>query len=114
MAWVFGYDTIYAVQDMADDAAIGIKSSALAFAQHLKTAVGVAYGLAFLLLSLGLYLKLGIGFWLGGLGLMGVHLAYQIHRLDGADAATALHLFRSNRDAGLIMVATLVITRLTG
>ena len=114
VAWVFGYDTIYAMQDMADDAAIGIKSSALAFAQHLKIAVGLAYALAFLLLLLGLYLQLGIGFWLSGLGLMGVHLAYQIYRLDGTDAATALHLFRSNRDAGLIMVATLVITRLVG
>jgi 4-hydroxybenzoate polyprenyltransferase len=97
---------------MADDAAIGIKSSALAFAQHLKIAVGVAYALALLLLSLGLYLQLGIGFWLGGLSLMGVHLAYQIHRLDGTNAAIALHLFRSNRDAGLILTATMVITRL--
>jgi len=114
VAWVFGYDTIYAVQDMADDAAIGIKSSALAFAQHLKIAVGVAYALALLLLSLGLYLQLGIGFWLGGLCLMGVHLAYQIHRLDGTNAAIALHLFRSNRDAGLILTATMVITRLIG
>ena len=114
VAWVFGYDTIYAVQDMADDAAIGIKSSALAFAQHLKIAVGVAYALALLLLSLGLYLQLGIGFWLGGLCLMGVHLAYQIHRLDGTNAAIALHLFRSNRDAGLILTATMVIKRLIG
>jgi len=114
VAWVFGYDTIYAVQDMADDAAIGIKSSALAFAKHLKIAVGVAYALALLLLSLGLYLQLGIGFWLGGLSLMGVHLAYQIHRLDGTNAAIALHLFRSNRDAGLILTATMVITRLIG
>lgn len=114
VAWVFGYDTIYAVQDIADDAAIGIKSSALAFAQHLKIAVGVAYALALLLLSLGLYLQLGIGFWLGGLCLMGVHLAYQIHRLDGTNAAIALHLFRSNRDAGLILTATMVITRLIG
>ena len=99
---------------MADDAAIGIKSSALAFAQHLKIAVGVAYGLAFSLLLLGLYLKLGIGFWLGGLGLMGVHFAYQIHRLDCDNTTIALHLFRSNRDAGLLLVATLVITRLIG
>ena len=114
VAWVFGYDTIYAVQDMADDAAIGIKSSALAFAQHLKIAVGVAYGLAISLLCLGLYLKLGMGFWLAGLGLMAGHLAYQIYCLNPASAATALRLFRSNRDAGLFLVAALVITRLVG
>ena len=114
VAWVFGYDTIYAIQDMADDAAIGIKSSALALAQHLKIAVGVAYALAFLLLLLGLYLKLGTGFWLAGLGLMAAHLAYQIYCLDPASATTALRLFRSNRDAGLFLVAALVATRLVG
>ena len=114
VAWVFGYDTIYAVQDMVDDAAIGIKSSAIAFARHLKIAVGIAYGLAVLLLCLGLYLKLGIGFWLGGLGLMAIHLAYQICCLNPASAAIALHLFRSNRNAGLLLVATLVATRLVG
>jgi len=114
VAWVFGYDTIYAVQDMADDAAIGIKSSALAFAQHLKIAVGVAYGLAISLLCLGLYLKLGMGVWLAGLGLMAGHLAYQIYCLNPASAITALRLFRSNRDAGLFLVAALVITRLVG
>ena len=82
--------------------------------QHLKVAVGVAYGLAISLLCLGLYLKLGMGFWLAGLGLMAGHLAYQIYCLDPASAATALRLFRSNRDAGLFLVAALVITRLVG
>ena len=112
VAWVFGYDTIYAVQDMADDAAIGIKSSALAFAGHHKTAVGAAYGLALLMLSLGFYLKFGIDFWLLGLCLMGLHLARQLQQLDSANAATALRLFRSNRDAGLLLVVVLLGMRL--
>ena len=112
VAWVFGFDTIYAVQDMADDAAIGIKSSALAFAGHHKTAVGIAYGLALLMLSLGFYLKFGIDFWLLGLSLMGLHLARQLQQLDSANAATALRLFRSNRDAGLLLVVVLLGMRL--
>ena len=112
VAWVFGYDTIYAVQDMADDAAIGIKSSALAFAGHHKTAVSAAYGLALLMLSLGFYLKFGIDFWLLGLCLMGLHLARQLQQLDSANAATALRLFRSNRDAGLLLVVALLGMRL--
>src|SRR5215210_4354482 len=29
VAWVIGYDTIYAIQDMEDDALVGVKSSAL-------------------------------------------------------------------------------------
>ena len=112
VAWVFGYDTIYAVQDMADDAAIGIKSSALAFAEHLNAAVGTAYGLALLLLSLGLYLKFGFDFWIIGICLLGLHFAGQVNQLESANAATALRLFKSNRDAGLILVLFLLGMRL--
>jgi 4-hydroxybenzoate polyprenyltransferase len=36
VAWVFGYDTIYAVQDMEDDRAAGVKSSALGLGRHLQ------------------------------------------------------------------------------
>jgi len=114
VAWVFGYDTIYAVQDMSDDAAVGVKSSALAFAANLKQAVGAAYGLAILLLSLGLYIQIGIGIWLAGLSLMALHLADQLRRIDRDDKMGALRLFRSNRNAGLILVGALVLTRALG
>jgi len=114
VAWIFGYDTIYAVQDMVDDAAIGVKSSALAFAQNLKFAVGTAYALALLLWSWGFLLKLGFGWWLIGLCFMGVHLAHQLRQLDRDNPALALRLFQSNRDAGLILVLTMLAVRLFG
>ncbi len=114
VAWVFGYDTIYAVQDMTDDIIVGVKSSALAFGNHLKHAVGAAYGVAILLLSLGLYIKLGIGIWLGGLSLMALQLAHQLRQLNSRDPELALKLFQSNRNAGLILMLALVLTSLLG
>src|SRR5204862_2203781 len=36
IAWVIGYDTVYAHQDREDDALIGIKSTALLFGERTK------------------------------------------------------------------------------
>ena len=114
VAWVFGYDTIYAIQDMQDDRIVGVKSSALALAQNIKGGVASAYCLAIGLIAAGL-----LGFdhqpvaaaWFG-LASMAVHLGHQIWRLHGDDAVLALALFKSNRNAGLLLVAGLVIDRL--
>ena len=57
--WVFGYDTIYAVQDMADDRLVGVKSSALALAGRLRLAVGTAF-----IAAVGL---IGTGLWWSGI-----------------------------------------------
>ena len=56
VAWVFGYDTIYAVQDMADDREVGVKSSALGLGRHLRAGVAAAYLLAVALLAAGLWM----------------------------------------------------------
>ena len=103
VAWVFGYDTIYAVQDMVDDRQSGVKSSALGLGQNLHKGVGIAYALAILLLSSGFYLAIGFGLWFAGVSLMGLHLAHQLRQLDSNDPAMALQLFKSNRNAGLIL-----------
>ena len=43
---------------------------------------------------------------------MAVHLGHQIWRLKSDDAVLALALFKSNRNAGLLLVAGLVLDRL--
>ena len=52
IAWVIGYDTIYAHQDREDDALIGIKSTAILFGEHTKPLLAVFYALAVVLLAL--------------------------------------------------------------
>jgi 4-hydroxybenzoate polyprenyltransferase len=114
IAWVVGYDTIYAVQDIEDDAIAGIRSSARFFGDRLRLAVGLCYGLAVLLVGLAAW-RVGVG-PAGALGiaLFGAHLARQVMRLDGADGRGALGLFRSNRDAGLILFAGLAVDAALG
>lgn len=114
VCWVFGYDTIYAVQDMEDDRAVGVRSSALGLGRHLRIGVGIAYGLAVAGLAAGFLALLGGGIWMAGLALMAVHLAWQVRRLDATDPGLALRLFKSNRDAGLCLVAGLVLHSLMG
>src|SRR3546814_8196452 len=46
IAWVIGYDTIYALQDIEDDALVGVKSSARAMGRHVRGGVALCYGVA--------------------------------------------------------------------
>ena len=50
IAWVIGYDTIYAHQDREDDMMIGIKSTALLFGDHTQRMLMVFYGIAVVLI----------------------------------------------------------------
>jgi 4-hydroxybenzoate polyprenyltransferase len=107
IAWVVGYDTIYAHQDAEDDLMIGIKSTALLFGAKTHTALTMLYGLSVALLGGALALA-GSG-WFGWLGLFAfaAHLVSQIVRLDIHDSRLCLKLFKSNRDAGLLLFAGL-------
>jgi len=112
IAWVIGYDTIYAHQDREDDALIGIKSTALLFGDRTKPMLAVFYGLAVALIALAAWLAgAGLPFWLGVAGFT-AHLGRQIVRLDIRDPALCLSLFQSNRDAGLVLFAGLAAAAL--
>jgi 4-hydroxybenzoate polyprenyltransferase len=103
IAWVIGYDTIYAHQDAEDDALIGLKSTALLFGARTHRALLVFYGLAVVLIGLALALA-GAHFpaWIG-LAAFAAHLIWQIGRLEIGDPALCLRIFKSNRDAGLLL-----------
>jgi len=109
ISWVIGYDTIYAHQDRDDDALIGVKSTALLFGDRTKPMLGVFYSLAVVLIGVsGIAVHGGVGFALGLIA-FAAHLGWQIWRLDIHDSNLCLALFKSNRDAGLILFAGLVI-----
>jgi 4-hydroxybenzoate polyprenyltransferase len=109
IAWVIGYDTIYAHQDREDDALIGIKSTALLFGERTKRMLSLFYGLAVLLIgAAGFAAGAGLVFALGLLAFAG-HLAWQVVRLDIDDPDRCLALFKSDRDAGLILFAGMLL-----
>ncbi len=112
IAWVIGYDTIYAHQDREDDALLGLKSTALLFAERTKPALAVFFAAAVVLIGLaGFYAG---GGWVFGFALVvfAAHLAWQVMRLDIRDPVLCLALFKSNRDAGLILFGGLVLAAL--
>ncbi|KRQ09275.1 MULTISPECIES: 4-hydroxybenzoate octaprenyltransferase [Bradyrhizobium] len=109
IAWVIAYDTIYAHQDAEDDALIGVKSTARLFGARTHRALVIFYGLAVLLI--GVAFALAGARWPAWIGLaaFALHLAWQVRRLDISDGALCLRIFKSNRDAGLILFASLVV-----
>jgi 4-hydroxybenzoate polyprenyltransferase len=109
IAWVIGYDTIYAHQDREDDALIGIGSTALLFGERTTPLLAMFYTIAVALLALaGWGAGAGIVFSLG-LFAFAAHLTWQIRRLDIDDPLNCLAVFKSNRDAGLILFAALAL-----
>ncbi len=113
-AWTIGYDTIYALQDARDDAIVGIRSTARLFGKRARLGVGLFYAASAALAFAAIELAGG-----GAVALIGwlafcSHLAWQVSRIEGADPATALRLFRSNRDAGFILFAGIALEGLLG
>jgi len=109
ISWVIGYDTIYAHQDREDDLLIGIKSTALLFGERTPQMLATFYtGAVALIAAAGLIAGGGLVFAAGLIG-FAAHLAWQITRLDIDDPAYCLVLFKSNRDAGLILFGAMLI-----
>jgi len=110
VAWVVGYDTIYALQDREDDALVGVKSSARALGTRVRIGVLAFYLIALALWALAIWRERPD--WLSLLALlpMAAHLLWQVAALKPEDGADALAKFRSNRFAGLLMfLACLVV-----
>lgn len=105
--WTLGYDTIYAIQDLEDDALIGVKSSTRRLGAAVQKGV-----LGFYVVCFALALAAA---WIGGLGplflppvaLYGMHLSRQAARTDIDNGPLALALFKSNSLAGLLLFLAL-------
>lgn len=105
IAWTLGYDTIYALQDIEDDALAGIKSSARALGPRARAGVSVFYALALILWAAALWLASGQALAVLALVPLAAHLGWQVVKLADMRPANALLLFRSNRLAGALWAA---------
>lgn len=105
IAWVIGYDTIYALQDREDDAMVGIRSSALAMGARVQAGIAWFYAAAVALWALGFWLYRPDPLALLALLPVAGHLLWQVATLDAEDPANPLARFRANRWAGALMAA---------
>ena len=109
IGWTLFYDTIYAYQDVDDDALIGVKSTARLFGDHARPWLRGFALLSILLLTQAILLAMldrataiQLVLALSGVWAFGAHLWWQMTRLDTTNPSNCLHIFRSNRDAGLL------------
>lgn len=110
IAWVIGYDTIYALQDREDDALIGVRSSARRMGSRVRAGTALFYFAALLLWAAALWQIRPQPLALAALLPVALHLAWQVATLDPDDGGNALVRFRSNRNAGLLLfLACLVV-----
>jgi 4-hydroxybenzoate polyprenyltransferase len=114
ISWVIGYDTVYAHQDREDDALIGIKSTALLFGPRTKPMLLLFYSAAVVLIGIAGFTAGGGLVFALGLVAFGAHLCWQVVRLDIADPDNCLAIFKSDRDAGLILFAGLLLAAAVG
>jgi 4-hydroxybenzoate polyprenyltransferase len=107
--WTLGYDTIYAVQDMEDDALAGVKSTARLFDTHVRAWVFLFYLMSFALIAAAT----AFGFRCPAAAALLIpvlaHFIWQARKLEIDRPERALRLFRANRDAGALVAAALLV-----
>ena len=113
IAWVVGYDTLYAIQDIEDDALVGVKSSARRLGKRAAIGVAIFYAAALILWGAAIWVVRPD--WVALLTLLpaALHLAGQALRADPGDGALALRLFRSNRTCGLLVFLAMLVVGLS-
>lgn len=110
-AWTVGYDTIYALQDIEDDAVIGIRSTARRFGARVRMGVGIAYGLSVALITTGLLLSQNADAAIAIIP-FAAHLFWQVVCLRPDAPDNALSLFKSNGWAAILLIIGLALTHL--
>ncbi len=127
--WTVGYDTIYACQDIEDDAMIGVKSTARRFGKRVKLGVGASFTATVLLvctagvlefhsivyesneLPLSAYITDSLSLFPATLLIfspLGLIFLWQVITLNAADSKNSLLRFKSNLWAGLVFIIAIV------
>ena len=113
VAWVVGYDTLYAIQDIEDDALVGVKSSARRLGDKAALGVGIFYAAAVFLWGAAIWTVRPDWVALLALAPAALHLANQALRADPREGEGALRLFRSNRTCGLLVFMAMLVVGLS-
>jgi 4-hydroxybenzoate polyprenyltransferase len=99
--WAAVYDTIYAMIDREDDITIGIKSSAILFADMDRLLIGALQAMMLLALVLaGRDMRFG-GWYYAGLTTAGVLFVYQQWLIRAREPAACLRAFLNNNYVGM-------------
>jgi len=105
VCWQIGYDSIYAYVDMRDDRRLGLRSTAMRFAQAGKRWIGSFYAAAITVWAWGGY-AIGMRWpYYLGMAVLALQLAWQLKRFDPQHPERNFGLFRANLWTGALLVA---------
>jgi 4-hydroxybenzoate polyprenyltransferase len=107
--WAAVYDTIYAMVDREDDLTIGVKSSAILFADMDRVLIGALQAMMLLALVLaGRDMNFG-GWYYGGLAAAALLFLYQQWLIRAREAAPCLRAFLNNNYVGIAIFAGVLL-----
>ncbi|HWA23451.1 MAG TPA: 4-hydroxybenzoate octaprenyltransferase [Caulobacterales bacterium] len=114
VAWVIGYDTIYALQDIEDDAIVGVRSTARLFGDKWRNWVYAFYAIAFALWIIAA--RVGGAHWLAPALLVGLALlcSGQLERTNAAEPQSALAAFKANVPLGIAIAFIFILAAILG
>ena len=101
--WTLGYDTIYGIQDIADDEIIGIKSTSIKFKKYIKLFVSLCYFLSSCLIIYLFYSEISLNEFTLLLTLFILSLMYQIKQFKRNDSKKCLKVFKLNGLSGFLL-----------
>lgn len=106
--WTIGYDTIYALQDIEDDALIGVRSTARLFGRRTRLMVALFYAGAVVLWGAAAFLVGGSLPFVFVMAAVVAGLAWQVITLDSRAPGNALARFKANHWVGLALTLALL------
>jgi len=107
--WAGVYDTMYAMVDREDDIRLGVKSSAILFADADRFIIGVMQVMVLLALSLiGRDLHMGLWYWLG-LGVGALFFLWQQWLIRKRDPDACFSAFNNNNYFGLVVFVGILL-----
>jgi 4-hydroxybenzoate polyprenyltransferase len=107
--WAAIYDTMYAMVDREDDLKIGVKSSAILFADMDKTLIGVMQAMMLFALTLAGH-TMNFGRWYeAGTVAAGLLFAYQQWLIRRREPAGCLKAFFNNQYVGIVIFAGILL-----
>jgi len=110
--WTIGYDTIYACQDVEDDAMIGVKSTARLFGDRTKFWTAAMYTVSLFFVAISLFAVRDVPYAVLFIIPFGAHLVWQIVKFDPMNGVLSLNIFKSNRMAALLLILGLSLPSL--
>jgi 4-hydroxybenzoate polyprenyltransferase len=109
LCWTVAYDTYYAMVDRDDDIKIGVKSTAILFAQYDRIAIVLLQALTLgCLIQVGLIKSLSWVYY-GGLVIIAMLFFKQAFQAKGRDRDSCFKAFLDNNWVGFVLFVAIVV-----